>query len=253
MIRRFVSLLVFYAMISCGAELKTASNHSMQYYLSLPSGWTAGKQWPVVMVIEDANRQFEAAAARFAAARGDMPFILATPMVVTNGGPRYRQAPDYKYSEAVWSEIERDTCRFDFDGIRAVASDLHRQYGGEEKFFLTGFEAGGHTVWAYLFRYPETLRGVAPVETNFAGRCVVGDSASTATNGASPTIRVFGGAAGRSAGPLSGQTDRAMELARQRGFRNISETHVPGKGHEPLPQEVLAYFLSVWKQERGER
>jgi dienelactone hydrolase len=200
-IRRFVSLLVFHATISCGAELKTASSHSMQYYLSLPNGWAAGKQWPVVMVIEDANRQFEATAARFAAARGDMPFILATPLVVTNGGPRYRQAPDYKYSEAVWNEIERDTCRFDFDGIRAVASDLHRQYGGEEKFFLTGFEAGGHTVWAYLFRYPETLRGVAPVETNFAGRCVASDSAATATNGTSPTIRVFGGAAGRSAGP----------------------------------------------------
>jgi poly(3-hydroxybutyrate) depolymerase len=251
-IQPFVSLSVFCAMISGGADLKTASNHSMQYYLSLPNGWAAGKQWPVVMVIEDANRQFEATATRFAAARGDMPFILATPLVVTNGGPRYRQVPTYKYSDAAWNEIERDTCRFDFDGIRAVASDLHRQFGGEEKFFLTGFEAGGHTVWAYLFRYPETLRGVAPVETNFAERCVERDSASTTANGPSPAIRVFGGASALSAGPLSSQTNRAMELARQRGFRNISETRVPGKGHEPLPQEVLVYFLSVYKQEGGQ-
>jgi hypothetical protein len=77
-IQRFLPLLATFAAISTGAELKTAFNHSMQYYLSLPNGWSAGKQWPVVIVIEDANRQFEAAAARFEAARGDVPCILGT-------------------------------------------------------------------------------------------------------------------------------------------------------------------------------
>jgi dienelactone hydrolase len=253
MIGRFLPILACCAAV-LAADLKTASNHSMQYYLSLPNGWAAGREWPVVMVIEDANRQFAATAGRFAAARGDMPFILAIPLVVTNGGARYRQVSSYKYSDTVWNEIEQTgTCQFDFEGIRAVASDLHRQYGGRKRFFLTGFEAGGHTVWAYLFHFPETLSGVAPVETNFAGRCMEGESPSSAADRAALPIRIFEGAMRGRQGPLFDQTHHATENAQQRGFRNISETRVPGKGHEPLPEEVLAYFLSLWRQDGGSR
>src|SRR5579859_5319904 len=31
--------------------LKTASRHPVQYYLSLPKGWSAQKQWPVLLAI----------------------------------------------------------------------------------------------------------------------------------------------------------------------------------------------------------
>ncbi len=43
-------------------QLKTASTHPMQYYLSLPEHWVAGKRWPVVVVIESAEREFLQAA-----------------------------------------------------------------------------------------------------------------------------------------------------------------------------------------------
>ena len=39
-------------------QLKTASTHPIQYYLSLPEGWTKAKKWPVVVVIESADRDF---------------------------------------------------------------------------------------------------------------------------------------------------------------------------------------------------
>src|SRR5882724_13545240 len=61
-------------------QLKTASSHPIQYYLSLPEGWVAGKKWPVVVVIESADRQFLQAATAFAQARGQRPFILLTPL-----------------------------------------------------------------------------------------------------------------------------------------------------------------------------
>ena len=249
-------LLTFCAMIASGADgvsLQTAAGHPMQYYLSLPKGWSVGKEWPVVMAIESANRQFEAAAELYTKARGDLPFILAVPLVVTNGGPRYRQVPAYRYSEAVWTEIERDTCRFDFDGMTAVAADVHKRYGGEEKYFLTGLEAAGHTIWAYVFRYPENLRAAAPVSPNYAGRCMEGETRAPAALRAALPVRVFAGAdaGGPAAGILVGQTQRAMETARDRGFRNVAETRVADKGHEPLAEEVLAWFDSVWKQRSG--
>src|SRR6476659_4809034 len=80
-------------------QLKTASTHPIQYYLSLPDGWVAGKKWPVVVVIESADREFSQAATAFAQARGKQPFIIVTPLVVTNGGAGARSVPTYHYSD----------------------------------------------------------------------------------------------------------------------------------------------------------
>ena len=74
-------------------QLKTASTHPIQYYLSLPEGWTNTKKWPVVVVIDSAERDFLQAATAFAQARGSRPFILVTPLVVTNGGAGFRSGP----------------------------------------------------------------------------------------------------------------------------------------------------------------
>jgi len=232
------------------AELKKASSHPMNYYLSLPAGWTAQKKWPVVMVIESANRDFANAAAVYEKARGDMPFILVTPTVTTNGGPNYRQAPGYSYSGAEWNRIEQlGRCQFDLDGLAAVASDVQRQFGGESKYYLTGLEAAGHTIWTVMFRNPEALRAVAPVATNYAGRCMEDGKFAAAVPDL--PVRVFKGEGDegmRGGTPFASQTVRATDAAREHGYRNFSVQAVPGKGHEPLAGEVLAYFYSLWKQ-----
>ena len=130
-----------------------ASTHPMLYLVSLPKGWTAGKAWPVVVSIEDADRDFQRNMKEFIAARGSMPFILIVPQVVTNGGPRYREASGYGYKQSDWDHIVGNEWKFDDEGLAAVAADVHRLYGGEEKFYLTGWEAGAHTVFAHhVFR-----------------------------------------------------------------------------------------------------
>ena len=102
-------------------QLKTASSHPIQYYLSLPEGWTTAKKWPVVVVIESADRDFFQAATVFAQVRGRRPFILVTPLVVTNGGSGYRNVPSYHYSDAVWATIQNaGAFNFDVGGITAI-------------------------------------------------------------------------------------------------------------------------------------
>jgi len=123
-------------------ELRSASGHPMRYYLSLPKGWQAGKTWPVVVAIESANRDFKANAEAFVKARGDMPFILIIPEVITNGGPHYREASGYSYSESDWEIVANDgPWKFDEDGVGAAITDVHRKFGGETKYYLTGWEA----------------------------------------------------------------------------------------------------------------
>jgi hypothetical protein len=145
-------------------QLKTASTHPIQYYLSLPDNWVAGKRWPVVVVIDSAERDFLQAATAFTQARQQRPFIIVTPFVVTNGGAGVRSVPTYHYSDQVWDTIQNSgPFKFDMDGITAIMQDVVKQYGGEDKYFITGLEAAGHTIWGILFNHPEAVRGAAIV------------------------------------------------------------------------------------------
>jgi hypothetical protein len=230
-------------------QLKTASSHPIQYYLSLPEGWTAAKKWPVVVVIESANRDFSQAATVFAQARGQRPFILITPLVVTNGGAGYRSVPTYHYSDAVWSTIQ-STGPFNFDmgGITAIMQDVIKQYGGEDKYFIAGLEAAGHTIWGILFNHPEAVRGAVLVCPNYLGRWVDEQHISPAAERITLPIRNFVGskdelcAPGR---PIYAQMQKAISVAEAHGYKNVSLMRVEGKGHEPLADEVLSYFLSL--------
>lgn len=207
------------------------------------------KKWPVVVVIDSADRDFFQAATAFAQARGRRPFILITPLVVTNGGAGYRNVPTYHYSDAVWGTIQ-NTGPFNFDmtGITAIMQDVSKQYGGEDKYFITGLEAAGHTIWGILFNHPEVLRGAALVCPNYLGRWVDEGRISEVAERTALPIRNFVGnedtlcAPGT---PIYAQIQKAMNLAEAHGYKNISLTRVAGKGHERLAVEVLTYFSSL--------
>ena len=202
-------------------------------------------------MIESADREFLQAAIAFAQARQRRPFILVTPLVVTNGGAGYRSVPTYHYSDQVWDRVQNSgQFNFDMDGINAIMQDVVKQYGGEEKYFVTGFEAGGHTVWGILFNHPEAVRGAALVCPNYLGRWVdeghISSVAGAAERRGLP-IRNFIGtkddlcATGH---PIYTQMQRAMSLADAHGYKSVTLARVEGKGHERLADEVLAYFSS---------
>jgi predicted peptidase len=230
-------------------ELKNASSHPIQYYLSLPDGWTAGKKWPVVVVIESAERDFQKAANVFARSSRRGQFILVTPLVVTNGGAGYRNVPTYHYSDTVWTRIQNSgDFNFDMDGITAIMQDVMKQYGGDDKYFVTGFEAGGHTVWAIVFNHPEVLRGAALVIPNYLGRWVDEQHISPYEGRRNLPIRAFiatNDSLAAPGSPIFSQLQRAMSLAKASGYQNASQVSVEGKGHEPLADDVLAYFSSL--------
>jgi poly(3-hydroxybutyrate) depolymerase len=232
-------------------QLKTATSNPIQYYLSLPEGWTAGKKWPVVVVIESANREFLEAATAFALARQHRRFILVTPLVVTNGGAGFRSVPTYHYSNEVWDRIQNSgQFNFDMEGITAIMQDVVKQYGGEDKYFVTGFEAGGHTVWGILFSHPEVVRGAALVCPNYLGRWVDEQHITSAPERTGLAIRNFVGTKDELCSPgkpIYTQMQRAVSVAHAHGFKNVSLTQVDGKGHERLAGEVLNYFSSLIK------
>lgn len=230
-------------------QLKTASSHPIQYYLSLPDGWSSGKKYPVVVVIESATREFLDTAKAFAAVRQHRPFILVTPLVVTNGGSGYRNVPTYHYTSAVWDQIQSTgPFTFDMDGITAIMRDVSKQYGGDDKFFITGLEAAGHTIWGIVFNHPEAMLGAALVCPNYQGRWLDESHISSAAERVKLPVRVFVGTKDTLCSPGSPiyiQMQKAMTLAEARGYKGISLVVVEGKGHDQLANEVLSYFWSL--------
>jgi dienelactone hydrolase len=233
-------------------ELKTASNHPMQYFLSLPDKWTNQMKWPIVVIIESADKEYKENALRFVRARKDMPFILIAPYNVNNSRSGRRDPKIFPYSEATWDIIEKTgDCKFNMDGITQIVADVQQQYHGEQKFFITGFEAGAHTVWQFLFQHPERLKAAAPVAGNYnQNSCMTESAFSKDSSLIKLPVRGFTGSIDTvygSKGLVYFQWKNAIQAAAAHEYKNISETIIPGKGHVPLPTEVLDWFLAIWK------
>ena len=228
-----------------------ATAHPMRYHVSLPSGWSAKRTWPVVVVVPDAGRAFVPNLQAFIDARGDRPYILVAPEVLTCGGARTRTLDHYSYSQAVWDSLQgRDDFAFDDAGIAAVLADVRRRCQAEATAFLTGWEAGGHTVWALAFRHPERWRGVAPVATNYQRRGLDSASFSAAPERKHLPIQVFReqtptGDFVEAMKALDQQTATALDDARAHGYATRPVRMVPGAGHGPLATAVLAWCDSL--------
>ncbi|MBL8114548.1 MAG: hypothetical protein JNK60_16830 [Acidobacteria bacterium] len=239
------------APVRTAPQLLTAKGHDMTYFVSLPPGHDAKKTWPVLVVIPDAARDFEGNLAAFLREGGETPWIFVAPMVVTSGGSGYRAAESYRYSDAVWNRISREgDFKFDSDGLFAVLADVAERFGGDRRPFLTGWEAGGHTVWALLLQRPEAFRGVVPVSTNWRGRWVTPETFGKDPSRAKLPVRVLfcgklagAGEAGRQA--WFEQTREVMDLAKSHGFGNITLQVLDGRPHGPLAADVLAVLSTL--------
>jgi poly(3-hydroxybutyrate) depolymerase len=233
--------------------LKTARNHPMQYYLSLPKGWSATRKWPIVVTLSGAGKAWLSDARRFAQMRDarNYPFLIVTPLIITNGTRDPRQSSAYQYPAAVWDEIAgKGRCNFDTAGLRAVVGDVQQLYGGDKRYFLDGCSAGGHLAWATIFQQPENLLGAAPTSANYLGRCVTVELQQPVAFSNSPEriqlpVKVFEGAADPTLPILSEQAANAMTLAASLGYRNVTKTIVSGAGHCGMDDQVLDYFHSL--------
>ncbi len=234
-------------------QLNKAEGHLMRYYVSLPQGWTPDMKWPVVVVAEAAEKQYKASAERFVRARGSKPFIIVAPVTTTNGRQGYRDPEVYPYTSSEWDAIDKmGICSFDMDGVEQIVRDVQKKYNGTDKFFVTGFEAGTHLVWAMVFKHPEELFAACPVAGNYRSRCLEDGKFSDHPSRVRLPIQAFYGSQDTLCAPggkIYYQWEDAKKEALAHGYRNINERVIHGKGHVPLPDEILNYFSEVWNQE----
>lgn len=232
-----------------------AGGHPVDYYISVPKGWPGKRAWPIVLTVSGSSKNFASSAEQFSQERdrrGD-PFIIVTPILFTNSGDKAvpRDHPAYNYPPAVWDLVDKmGRCAFDLESMRAVLADVREHFAGDSKMFLTGFSGGGNTSWATVLLEPELFRGAAMVATNYGGRCVSQETTtpmriSTAPERVQLPIRTFNGEDDSFRPMGTKQQATAMEIARANGFANMSTEIVPKMGHDPMPKNVLSYFVSL--------
>jgi hypothetical protein len=134
------------------------------------------------------------------------------------------------------------------DGITNIMQDVAKDFGGQDKYFITGLEAAGHTVFGIVLNHPEKLRAAAVVCPNYLGRWVDENHISTAPERTELPIKSFIGTKDdlcSTGKPIYTQMQKAMSVAEAHGYKNVSLISVEGKGHERLADEVLDYFSSL--------
>ncbi|MCO5947986.1 hypothetical protein [Mucilaginibacter flavidus] len=232
-----------------GLILQTVDKGLMQYYVSLPAHWSPAKRWPVIVIAGAADKKFKENTLRFIKVRGQKPFIIVSPVIVTNGNYGRRNPAVYPYSPGTWDKIDEMTdCKFDTDGVIAAVREVKKKYNGDDHFFITGFEAGAHLVWAMVFQHPEMLRAAVPVAGNYTGRCL--DNGAFSSDPSKTTLAVKGLVGGLDkvwgpGGAAHVQWENAKRLASEHGYKNVSEMVIPGKGHVPLPDAIFLYFSAL--------
>jgi pimeloyl-ACP methyl ester carboxylesterase len=208
-------------------DLKTSAG-GVQYYLALPKGWSAEKSWPVVVTIDGAGHNFPLNCKIFAQGRGERPFIIVTPCVSSNG----RDPADAK-------------------AVLAIVKEVQQSHNGRKKFFITGFSAGGHVTWQFVFNHPELIAGAAPAAANFRYRGIDENKISSAPERETLPIHGFNGE--KDLPVINQQWDDAAELARDNGYKNLKHTLVAGAGHTPFVSEVLEFFATLVEKDEGGR
>lgn len=227
--------------------LKTAKNHPMQYYVSIPKSWTTNSRLPVVILFEEAAKEYKKNIDRFMVARGDASFILVQPIHTNNGNQGRGDATLFPYTKETWEYIDKvGDCQFNADGINAIYNEVKTEYHTQERWYATGFEAGTHMLWWMVFNRPDIVKAAAPVEGNYRSRCV--DENPIPQTKSPVIIRAFFGDQDEMSKPgaiLYDQWIQARDLARKIGHHDITENIVAGKGHVTMEKEVMDYFATL--------
>jgi len=252
--KKLIPLLVLLAsetLAQTNADLQPikCESHPMQYFLSLPKNWNKSKPWPVVVVLEAADKEYKKNAERFISARGDMPFILVAPFNTNNGNQGRRDPNLFPYSNETWDYMEKvGDCLFNEEGLQNIIKEVSAKYNGEQKIYLTGFEAGTHVLWATVLNHPEWLKAAVSVAGNFRNRCAEPNKISTDPSRKNLPVKSFVGDKDDYFGPggkVYNQWTEVKSLASSHGFENFSENVIKGKDHVPMPVEVMNYFNSL--------
>jgi hypothetical protein len=252
MAARFLSILIKAA--TDKPIRMTASNHPMEYFLSLPKGYRIGMKCRLLVTCEGAGSNFLGNHRGFVNRRGSDPVIVATPCTFSTTNAL--SAKSYNYPKEIIDRYKSGPrITFDEEGILSLVGDVTEMFKCPEKFFITGFSGGGNPTYVFIFKHPHRLAGAVPCCANFSG-LGIDMKAGPPPQGRDVAIRILTGAEdphrqwthGKVGSPgIEPQTDRAEKLLKEWGYGSYTRSMLPNVKHSALQGEVLAFVREKTK------
>lgn len=233
-----------------------SATHDLVAYVSLPGSWKKGKRYQVLVAVDGAGCNFQGCGSGFASSRGSRPFIVVSPVTLSNTNEL--DPKKYPYPKSLLEEWNAKRTDFDGPGMEAILAILRERYGAEDKVFLTGFSGGGNYTYHKLLTDPAGVAGAAPACANYTKQGL--DKAPGAGPEGGPPVHLMTGEKdphrdltfGKPPG-IETQTDWAQEDLKKLGYTRVRRTMVPAAGHSPLRKEVWDFIDAVldgtWKAE----
>jgi dienelactone hydrolase len=217
------------------------------YLLSLPDAWTPGGTWPTAVIFQGSNANFRTIAATWHRISRGLPFIVITPLIVSNAGNYLRKKAHYApYDDSALIAFERwdfqKKLACDLDGVHAVRDDVHRRYGGEHKAYLCGFSAGGNLMWECVFRDSRGVHVAAPVCASYYG----GARLDSARADRSLPVVCWQGKKDPHGKHMLQSWQSAESQLKKHGYRHLRFIGTM-RGHDWHHDEVIALFLAHYQ------
>jgi poly(3-hydroxybutyrate) depolymerase len=216
--------------------------HAMVGYLSLPKGWKKGAKLPVLVSVEGAGCGFLGRARDAAGTRGSRGFLVLTPCSLSNTND-LDPAKYPWYGKSQLDDGNRDRIGFDVQGLLSLLELLKERYGADDRIAITGFSGGGNLCYAMTVLHPARVIVSAPACANFSG---LGFADAQPVEGG-PPVRILTGEKdehrdytfGKKDSPgIEPQTDRAVAVLKELGFKDVTRTMLKGVGHSPCAAQV---------------
>ena len=230
--------------------LRPAVGHPMKYYLSLPRGWKREGTWPIAVSVDGRLSAFARNAATFHRARGDLPFILVTPVTLSNTNAVTEQQYGTYYPLTLIEEMKaadfQKRLEFDVAGLRTVLVSVRAEFGGADKAYITGWSGGGNLTWAMVVAYPDELAAAATAGGNFFPQLATIHGISTSPARVSLPVRAFQGTEDKYLDQyLLPQWVQAKFFTEQHGFGDVRLRWRVGQAHGIFPGPILKFFDAV--------
>jgi dienelactone hydrolase len=227
-------------------------DHPLVGYLSLPKGWKPGKKYDVLVGVDGAGSGFLGAARGFAKARGGRDVIVLAPCTLANTNQLLPKKYPF-YSEELLKEHNGDRFAFDLEGLLGLLKVIAERYGGNDKVVITGFSGGGNLCYGFTLTHPDKVLGAAPACANFSG--MGARDAGEPENGG-PPVHIMTGEqdphrdfthGNKNSPGIEPQTDRAVQVLQEKGFKNVTRTMLPGVKHSALRAQVWEFYDGLRK------
>ncbi len=231
--------------------LLKASDHPMDYYLSLPDSYAPAKKCHILVTCEGAGSNFLGNHNGFKDRRGDAQVIIVTPWTLSTTNEL--DSKKYNYPKETIDKYQQGPrIEFDEQGILSVLKDVKSRFSCHDRFFITGFSGGGNPTYLFIFKHPGMLAGAVPCCANFSGQGIK----EQPKEGLDAPVRILTGADdphrqwthGKVGNPgIEPQTDEAEKLLKQWGYSKFERILLPGVGHDALPGKVIEFIKEKTK------